>query len=289
MIATEATEILSHRGHRELFKKRMKMSPLIYNYLKDIKQHCNWLKSFDEQRLKKWKNLLEADPEAAICEAKTRMLMANHNVDIQPYEDLSQGGCDFLCWKEGKSFYIETTCISTETATKETGLYPTDNPNVDDSAYKDMTKKFRYEIGGKVKQCSKVEAPRIVVIGTLHPKVSVCCIVELAAEELLTGTTYITAKVNPKTGGRIGDTYEITQLEDSAFIKPSKDLANWIEHARCSISAVLLCGFGVDPPETMGCLHPSPNHAFDRALLPKIKFCNLVDGYQKGQLQVEWS
>lgn len=267
----------------------MKMSSLTDNYLEDIKQHRIWLKNFNELRLKKWEDLLQADPEAAICEAKTRILMENHDVDIRPYEDLSQGGPDFECSKNGKNFYVETTCISIEAATRESQLFPTDNPDVDDSCYEDLTEKIRSEIGGKVKQCSKVDAPRIVLVGTLHPKVSVCCIDEAAAEELLTGTTYITRKVNSITGGPVGDTYETTQLEDSAFIKPSKDKGNWIEHARCSISAVLLCGFGVNPPNIVGCLHPNPNYVFDSGFLPRIKFCELANGYQKGQLQVEWN
>jgi len=267
----------------------MKMSSLTDNYAGDIKQHRMWLKNFDERRLKKWDDLLKADPEAAICEAKTRILMANHNVDIRPYEDLSQGGPDFGCSKDGRDFYVEVTCISIKAATRESRLYPTDNPDIDDSCYEDMTEKCRSEIGGKVKQCSKVEAPRIVVIGTLHPKVSVCCIDEVAAEELLTATTYITGNINRRTGEKIGETYESTLLENSAFIKPSKDSTNWIEHVRCSVSAVLLCGFGVDSPNVVGCLHPSPIYAFDRVLLPRIKFCKLADGYQKGPLHVEWS
>ena len=264
------------------------MLSLTDNYLEDIKQRRMWLNNFDGRRLKKWEDLLQADPEAAICEAKTRILMEDHEVNIRPYEDLSQGGPDFICSKDGIDFHVETTCISIEAATRESQLFPTDNPNVDDSCYEDMTEKFRSVIGGKVKQCCKVEAPRIVLIGTLHPKVSVCCIDEAAAEELLTGTTYITGKVNPKTGEKVGHTYETTRLEDSAFIKQGKDKRNWIEHARCSVSAVLLCGFGVYPPTIVGCLHPSPNYAFDRVLLPKMKFCRLGDGYQKGQLQVEW-
>ncbi|MHC4169715.1 MAG: hypothetical protein ACYSWQ_22440 [Planctomycetota bacterium] len=267
----------------------MEISSFIDNYKEDIKQHRVWLKNFNERRLKKWDDLLQANPEAAICEAKTRLLMADHNVDIQPYEDLSQGGPDFECSKNGRAFYVETTCISIEAATRESSLEPIYNLDVDDSGYYDMTEKFRSEIGGKVKQCSKVVAPRIVVIGTLHPQASDCCFDELAAEEVLTGTTYITGKINTRTGEKVGDTYEVTKLEDSAFIRPSKESTIWIEHARCSVSAVLLCGFGSNPPNIVGCLHPSPAYAFDKVLLPRIHFFRLVDGYQKGPLQVEKS
>ncbi|MFH1719299.1 MAG: hypothetical protein ABIF19_18250 [Planctomycetota bacterium] len=253
----------------------MKMLSLTDNYTEDIKQHRTWLENFDERRLKKWEDLLQADPEAAICEAKTRLLMADHNVDIQPYEHLPQGGPDFWCSRDGKDFYVETTCISIEAATRMSRLYPTDSPDVDDSCFEDMTKKFHLTISRKIEQCSKVKAPRVIVIGTLHPKVSVCCIDEAAAEELQTATTEITRNLSNKTREPIGETYEVAQLENSAFIKLRKGLTNWIEHARCPISAAILCGFGSNPPNTVGCLHPSPNYTFDRALLPKIKFCRL--------------
>lgn len=267
----------------------MEISSFIDNYETDIKQHRVWLKDFNKRRLKKWNDLLQANPEAAICEAKTRVLLADHNVGIQPYEDLSQGGPDFACSKNGRAFYVETTCISVEAATRTTKLCPGGSPDIDDIWFKDMTDKFRFEIGGKVKQCSKVKAPRIVVIGTLHPQASDCCFDELAAEEVLTGTTYITGEINTKTGEKVGGTYEVTKLENSAFIKSGKDSTNWIEHVRCSVSAVLLCGFGSNPPNVVGCLHPCPAYAFDKVLLPKMKFFRLADGYQKGLLQVEES
>jgi hypothetical protein len=267
----------------------MKTSSLTQSYEEDIKEHRRWLKDFDERRLKKWEDLLQANPEAAICEAKTRILMANYGVDIRPYEDLSEGGPDFWCSKDSRVFYIEATCISIEAATRKSRLCATDNPDVDDSCYEDMTEKFRSEIGGKIKQCHKVEAPHIVVIGTLHPIASACCFDEAAAEELMTATTYITRNINKETGELVGDTYEVTRLDNSVFIRPSKNLTNWIEHARCSVSAVLLCGFGSNPPNVVGCLHPSPRYVFDKTLLPKMEFCRLADEYQKGRLQVEWS
>jgi len=261
---------------------------LIFDCSDLINEHSVWLKPFGKQRLKKWEDLFKSNPEAAICEAATRKLLSDYGIDIQPYEDLSKGGPDFLCSKNGKTFYVETTCISIEAATKESGLYPTDSPDIDDSDYEDMTEKFRSEICNKVPQCSKVKAPCIVVIATLHPKVSVCCIDESAAEELQTATTYITGTINTETGEKVGDTYESTRLENSVFIRPMKNSPNWIEHIRYPISAVLLCGFSLDKTNVLGCLHPNPNYKFDRTLLPQVKFCRLAEGYQDGQFKVEW-
>jgi hypothetical protein len=255
------------------------LSDLTVAYKGVISEHLMWLNRFDEQRLKKWEDLLKANPEAAICEAKTRKFLSDQSVDVQIYEDLSTGGPDFVCTKDGKTFYVETTCISIEAATKESELYPTDNPDIDDSSYRDMTEKFRSEITQKNnKQCRKVKASCIVAVATLHPKASDCCFDELAAEELLTATTYFTP----------GKTDEITRLENSVFIRPKKDSPSQIENARDSVSAVLLCGFGSNPPSVIGCLNSNPNYPFDRLLLPNIKFAKLAYGYQNGVLKVEW-
>jgi hypothetical protein len=254
---------------------------LTVTYTDVITEHRVWLKQFSGQRLDKWENLLKNSFEAAICEAKTRELLSDHKVDVQPYEDFSKGGPDFICTKNGKMFYVETTCISVEAATKESELQPVDNPEIDDSAYRNMTEKFRSEITEKSKQCRKVKAPCIVVVTTLHPKASDCCIDDLAVEELLTGCTYYTTRRND-------ETYEITRLENSVFLRPQKGSKNLIEDARTSVSAVLLCGFDSNPPNVIGCLHHNPNYPFDRTLLNKIRFCRLADGYQNGSFRVEW-
>jgi len=257
---------------------------LISDYSDLIDDHRAWLIPYGKQRIDRWEKLLKANSESAVCEAATRKLLSDYGIDIQPYEDLSKGGPDFLCSKNGKTFYVETTCISIKAATRESGLYHTDNPYVDDSSYRNMAEKFRSEICNKILQCTKVNAPRIVVIGTLHPKVSDCCIDDLAAEQLLTSPTKITHDIN-NIHEPVGNTYETTGLEHSAFIRFVKGSSGKIEFARNSISAVLLCGFGSDPPNVVGCIHPNPNYPFDRKLLHNIKFCTLVE---TDPLKVEW-
>ncbi len=261
---------------------------MIEQYEEEITGHRNWLRLFDSAHATKWERLLKADPEAAICEAATQKLLSENQVKVEPHDELSSGGPDFLCSKNERSFYVEVTCVSIEAATKDSGLNPFHSPDVDDYAYEDMTDKFRYEVCNKTPQCNKVKAPCVVVVATLHSQASDCCFDELAAEELLTGTTYITRKINTNTSEPIGNTYEITRLENSAFIRPSKDSPKWIEHARNPVSAVLLCGFGSFSPNIVGCLHSNPNYPFDRILLPQIKFCRLAEGYQAGRFEVEW-
>ena len=81
---------------------------------------------------------------------------------------------------------------------------------------------------------------------------------------------------------------KITELHNSSFVKSKKEKANEIEEVRKTVSALLLCSFGTKLPRTIGVLHPKPNYFFERALLPKIEFCRLAEGYQSGRFKVEW-
>jgi hypothetical protein len=265
------------------------LSNLKVSYANVIAEHREWLQQFDKERLKKWEDLLKANSEAAICEALTRKLLSDHNIDVQPYEDLSKGGPDFLCSKNCKRFYVETTCVTIEAATKETGLSDKPLRPVKAQYFGLMTGKFLGEICNKIHQCSNLRYPCIIAIGTLHFQAGCVCFNKRAIENILTGTTQITMKVDPKQGYGVGDIHESTSLRDSAFIRFDKTSIGQIECARDPISAILLCPFGSLPTKVIGVLHPNPNHEFDRSLLPKIEFGRLAKGWQSdGRFKVEW-
>lgn len=257
-------------------------------YSELINEHCAWIKPFGKQRLNKWEELLKVNPEAAICEASTRKLLAEHSIYVQPQEDISKGGPDFLCVKNNKRFYVEATCITKETATNKAGLSDTLPGTSKVQRFALLTKRIFYEICSKTPQCSNLGAPCVIAIGTLHFQVGCICFNKHATEQLLTGTTFITAPINTQTGQAMREPYEATDLQDSVFIRPVKISPNEIEYARSPISAVLLCPFGSLPTKVIGVLHPNPNHSFDRTLLPKIEFCRLAEGYQIGQFKAEW-
>jgi len=259
---------------------------LISGYSDVIKAHRLWLKTFGKQRTKKWEDFLKSNPEGAICEAATRKLLSEHEVKVEPYEDPSRGGPDFRCTKDNKCFYVEVTCISKDAATKETNL--SDVPKNKGSYHRLMTPKILAEIRNKTTQCSNLDAPCIIAVGTLHFQAGRILVERSSVEQLLTGTSYIALNFNSGLGHAVGDPYQITHLEDSLFIRRAKTLQNTIEYARSPVSAVLLCNFGYCPDNAIGALHPNPNNAFDRALLSNIEFCKLAEGYQSGQLKVEW-
>jgi hypothetical protein len=253
-----------------------------------IKSHIEWLKNYNKKRVEKWKDLLNSNPEAAICEACVRDSFARYVDEIQPNEDLSYGGPDFLCSLCNQYFYVEVTCISIESATEATGL-PHPPPRNSEAAYRNtLTEKILGELVNKTKQCSGRDHPCVLAIGTLHSRAGRHFVSEHDAKEVLTGTTHIRAKVNLKTGEMIAEPHNSTDLHDSSFIRFAKPEPISIEEARKTISAVLLYSLCHNPYQVIGLLHPKPNKPFPRELLSEIKFGKLKDDYDERKLEVEW-
>ncbi|MCX5637955.1 MAG: hypothetical protein NTX52_09725 [Planctomycetota bacterium] len=261
---------------------------LISDYSDLISEHRVWLKPFGKKRLKRWEDFLKSNPEGAICEAATRKMLSGHGVMIEPYEDLSSGGPDFRCTKNNKYFYVEATCITKDTATKETGLSDKPPKPSRGQHYALLTRKIFYEICNKAPQCSNLKKPCILAVCTLHFQAGCLCLDRKTAGNLLTGTPKITLKIDVSRGEAVGNPYQSTELQDSVYIRPDKTSATSIEEARRTISGVLLCPFGSLPVKIVGVLHHSPNHPFDRTLLLNIEFCKLAEGYQGGRFIVEW-
>jgi len=250
----------------------MKIKDLIKCYLELIDEHRSWLNLFGKHRLDNWEKLLQNNVEAAICEAATRRLLSKHRVKIEPYEDPSSGGPDFSCIKDDERFYAEATCVIQEKAMRKTGL--TDGSQY---TFKPLTKVVMDEIRNKTTQCSNLNTACILVIGTLHPQIGHICFSKDFAEHVLTATPKIGTQWDNEKKRATDKLCKITELHNSSFVKSKKAKANEIEEARRTISALLLCSFGVKLPRAIGVLHPKPNHFF-----------RLAEGYQDGQFQVEW-
>lgn len=260
----------------------------ISEYSDLIIEHRTWLKPFGKRRMKKWEDLLKSNPEGAICEAATRKLLSDHGVVVEPYEDPSSGGPDFLCIKNENRFYVETTCLTKDAIAKATGLNKIPRPGLHGGPFKPATERIFYEMCNKTPQLRNLDGPCILALGTLHVVAGHICFSKTLASHILTGTPKISVQIDPEQGRAIGDLHQTTDLKDSGFVRPNKKSTNSIEDARRTISAVLLCSFGTIPPRVIGLLHPNPKHSFDRILLPKIEFYRLAEGYQAGQFEVEW-
>ncbi len=262
------------------------MRNLLSEYGTEIANHRRWLKSFGEDYAGKWEKRLRAAPEAAICEAATRALFKTHGVAGRPNEDLSCGGPDYFCERDGRFFYAEVTSVTRQAITRATELKDALPEAAEDYSY--ATKKVMWVVKRKTPQCADQNGPRLLVIGTLHAQADVC-FDDLAAENLLTGPPGCSALIDTSSGAIVRGPLDMTELSDSLFIRRAGGPEGSIEFARSSISGVLLCAFSIRPPQVYGVLHPNPAVAFDRGLLPDIKFARLADGFlETDEPKVEW-
>ena len=254
-------------------------------YEKELKCHRAWLDRFGCAWRAKWECLWAADPEAATMEALTRELLQRHVPEVKPNDDPSSGGPDFCCVQDKQLFYVEATCMREEVVTKETALTP--RPQGAQS-YGLLTERVLDECRNKAAQCADLDAACLLAIGTLHFQASAICFDEHHIEDVLTGAPKIAHLIDTTTGEPIGETFETTDLGNASFLRLIRDSDAEIEHARRSISGLLLCGFGCEPWNITGLLHPHPVRPFDRGLLPNVRFCRLKPEYREGQFEVEW-
>jgi hypothetical protein len=251
-----------------------------------IRLFLNWLKGFEEQHAKNWELLYNNNPEAAMSEATFWGILQDCGVNVAPNADLltSQKAPDFRCNKNGFEFFFEATCIGIETATEQTNLPHPPEPGF--RLYSLLNRSIWNACGKKTPQCSSVDAPCVVGIGTFHSAASVSCVSKEAIEWLLTGEGSIAWDIDTERGCAVGDPCQVTELQSAAFFKQLKDDGE-LHKTRCPISAVLVGGF-TSSATVLGILNPEPIHPFERAVLDRIEFCRLLPGYESGEMQTEW-
>jgi hypothetical protein len=188
---------------------------------------------------------------------------------------------------------VEVTCVHVATLTDKTGLPPPENRGkagehrVIPVRWQGFLEAVRSECVGKTRQCANLDAPCLVAVGTFHgPGAMMFVKKQFVVEQLLTGEQKIGWAIDI-CSGESSQTYPVTDLWPAPFLKPHTQ-SPVITSARCPISGILVCGFGLASRPVYGVLHPQPVWAFDRALLPGIKFCRLRPGYHEGLLATEW-
>jgi hypothetical protein len=110
-------------------------------------------------------------------------------------------------------------------------------------------------------------------------------------QHLLTSKTGVSMSFDPELGEAVGPMIHSTDLRYSSFLKPGTDTG--VEPARKPISGIIACGFGCsvwrEGTPVRGVLHPDAARPFPRRLLPRIRFCELVPGYETGGLSPRWT
>lgn len=253
--------------------------------------HREWLMSFDKIHLVNWDNLFtKNNSEAALCEAATRQLLQELDVNVEPCPlGSKKRNPDFKCQKGNKLFYIDATCLMIDTATKSSQLDDVQHKQKA-SYYSLLTEDYFNKVCKKVSQFKNLNTPRLIAIGTFHFKAGALCFDKKSAEEILTGKSGISINISKQTGSAVGEPYNSTSLESAPFLKVRNIICDEpiIQPVRQTISAVLLCPFGIQNGKCLGILHPKPYYEFERELLPDIEFCCLRTGWEEGRFITEW-
>ncbi len=248
-------------------------------------EHRQWLKAFDSQYVVNWDRMLRNDDEGAMTEASVRRMLQHQGASVAPNESLSGncGGPDFRCVVKGEHFYVEVTCVLASVADnhrRATNL----GGGVQSVAPFAMTETIFRECQNKASQCSGLDGPALVAIGTWNTVAAMSGFHKVHLQSVLTGRTSMTWNVSTQTGSQVGDQQLSTELNAAAFIRP--DRANGVGFARNSISGLLLLNCSAQ--RVIGLLHPNPVRPFRPSLLPKIEFGRVTVDQASGILEVDW-
>jgi hypothetical protein len=266
------------------------VAKLTETYGEIVDAHRGWLIHFDSAHGRRWEQLLASNEGAGLCEACVRELLQQHEVEVSPSEDPATGGPDFGCSAGGHRFYVEATCLTMDVVTKRTGLNARFVENAGPRCYDDLTALVQRETVKKTPQCSNLDAPCLLAVGTFHYEGSGLCRDEMHVQHVLTSKTGISMAFDTERGEAVGDMISSTDGRLSSVVRPG---ATEVEAARRPISGILLCGFGCEFSgegwPVRGALHPDAARPFPRELLPDIRFCELAPGYEQGVLTVKWT
>jgi len=249
-------------------------------------EHRRWLSEFDPQYLGNWEKLLNSDDEAAFAEAGVRRLLQGYAISVEPNEDLTGAGPrpDFHCNADDDKFYVEVTNISIASATAKTGIPAEASREAVPS--RPLNPAVFSKCVAKAAQCANVDAPALVAITTFHGFGAMYSFKKMFVSELLTGETKIACTIDKRTGNRVGNPCQTTELRSAAFLRPGDNQE--VGYARSPISGLLLCALGLEPPRVLAVLHPNPARPFNPGLLPQVEFGQIAVDHASGGLDVQW-
>lgn len=220
-----------------------------------------------------------------MAEASVRRRLQEHNVTVNPNEDLDTGqkAPDFRCENSGDMFYVEVACISIKTATKVTGI-PKDAPF--NGNFNPINLAVFNKCVAKVRQVSSVEFPVLIAIGTWHGFVAMQFRQHAIVNMLLTGDSMnITWDIDLETGEQ-SNVYSTTNLYPALFSKLDEE--NKPTPLRGPISGVILCAFGMPRTQPIVILNPNAHRSFIPALLPRLEYGSLMVNSEEQTLEVQW-
>ena len=141
------------------------------------------------------------------------------------------------------------------------------------------------KVKGKAEQAGGLDKPYLLFIPILHFQASAITLSTRHLEQILVGSTGVGGAVDPAAGAVVGELHNVAMLDYPCFFRPRT-----LEPTRRHMSAVLVGGFGLVPPDCNvgGVLHPDPLRPFDRARLPDACFGRLDPWPPVDGLRIVW-
>lgn len=230
----------------------------------ELVDHRTWLESHRAGLGARFERRWSTDPESCIVEARVRALL-QAQTEIQPFEKAKEGGPDFLCRTPSAqhSFFVECTAIQVLTATKRTGLEDPLRPGP--RGFGPLTPVIKEKLSSKSAQLAFLNAPVVLVCGTLHFDAGVAPIDPIFLEWLLHGPDHLRVLL-----GREAP----SDLWEPLYTSPS---------------AVVMIGLGGLPARTWGVINPGAKLRLEPSWLPDWPFCRVTEWpSSREEIPLEW-
>lgn len=199
-------------------------------------------------------------------------------------DNTKKPGADFLCKKEAFEFCAEVTCIETETVTNQSEIPHIPCKGSPVVRYNMITGEIRRQASAKVRQLSKYECARLLIIVSFHSGAN-HLLGDRAAELLLTDEQGLAFYPAVEDADR-KDPYPYTTCANTLFFESREGVVGL---KRESISAIWLVAKFQNTKQIIGALHPQPRYGFQYKLFPSMPFVRMKQWpIENNSLKIEW-
>ena len=243
-------------------------------------EHRQWLQATDADRAQRFQRLRSSDREGAAAEALVAVSLRSWVEKVEPSEDPASGGPDYRCIHLNQHFYVEVTRLAIEAVARASWI--PDDPHWKGGAVGSISRIVRSSVSDKVRrQCSNRDAPVVVALAIHHSWVS-GDVEGLVREILISDETYCPA-VSAESPIPTAPGECVTRLSNALFMEVD---ANGVKPKRQPVSAVLVFGLGVRPPQVVGVVNSSACRPLDVRLLPQVPFAEAI--IADGRVGIRW-
>jgi hypothetical protein len=256
-----------------------------------IESYADYLRAAQSHNLEHFTLLRKSDSEGALAEAIVFAMLQHLTVHPEVHEQAGTGGVDFICSRPcgplikssaRPPFMVEATSLNPGAVTERSHI-PNEVPDdIRGGAFGLLIRNILNKAKAKATQLANYPMPRVLAIVSSHFAATVL-FDRLTAKYALVSEPHWKQEI----GSSVADPNQYTDLEESAFIKPSPN--GTVVACRQSISAILLVAVYGDKSDVYRILHPQPAYPLNVEFLPGIPFIRIMPWpITDGEIFTEW-